>query len=153
MWQAKEVCNGYVFWTCDFCGCRRKPPARTFESAEQNHCVPRLHSSTHQQDSRARRPTVHRPDEVVLHSLILEFLLRCSLPSVSLLPFCSARCCCSRKLLLPRHCRNQLEFIAVHVLYDVLLRAHVRDPLSLLLPPCHRSSCNVVLRAGSYPST
>ena len=33
MWQAEEVCNGYVIWTCDFCGCRRKPPARTFESA------------------------------------------------------------------------------------------------------------------------
>ena len=32
MWQAKEVCNGYVTWTCDFCGCRRRPPARTFES-------------------------------------------------------------------------------------------------------------------------
>ena len=101
--------------------------ASTF--SEQNHCVPRLHSSTHRQDSRARRANVHRPDEVVLHSLILEFLLHCSLPSVSLLPFGSALCCCSRKLLLPRHCRNQLESVAVHVLYDVLLRTHVRDPL------------------------
>ena len=100
-----------------------------------------------------RRPTAHRHDEVVLHSLILEFLLRCSLPSVLLLPFCTARCCCSRKLILPRHCRNQLDSIAAHVLYDVLLRAHVRDPLLLVLPPCQRSSCNVVLRNDSCPST
>ena len=24
--QAEKVCSGYVIWTCDFCGCRRRPP-------------------------------------------------------------------------------------------------------------------------------
>ena len=32
-WQAEEVCNHSVIWTCDFCGCKQRPPARTFESA------------------------------------------------------------------------------------------------------------------------
>ena len=32
-WQAEEVCNGSVIWTCDFCVCKKRPPARTFESA------------------------------------------------------------------------------------------------------------------------
>ena len=32
VWQAEEVCNGSVIWTCDFCGCKQRPPARTFES-------------------------------------------------------------------------------------------------------------------------
>ena len=31
--KGEEVCNGCVIWTFDFCGCKRRPPTRTFESA------------------------------------------------------------------------------------------------------------------------